>query len=123
MSFCAQRSDMDIADLKRVMAIDTDAPLLLASFETQIPPTLSWPVQCKSKEVTFRWMNERGDRFGSRLQKFKGEGGISDEGEVDWSHGCYRLEWSSDNKLSKIKHASGDEATVDSANIVISREN
>lgn len=118
LNFVVTRSDLAVHEVLKALERDPMVVQQLLAFETQIPLTLRWREELWSREVTFRFLADRGDAMGNRLQKFKASGGFKN-GAVQWTLGCYKPNFQGEeNRMVSITHVP-TQCTVTVANTVV----
>ena len=85
-----KHSDMTSAELVAARGKDDKVILDLIAFVSQIPKAMQLPEQCAVKLVLFRVLEACAARAGRRLQRFKFNDGLKDDGKVDFNKLSYR---------------------------------
>lgn len=117
LDFIDSHSDMDVSTLVRAQSADTENLVFLASFATQLPPTMKMPKECQIRPVYRKVLDTRAADCGNRLATFKADGNISASGGISFLHGSYQPTFASNGQLTHIKHISGDTVAVDNSGV------
>lgn len=108
-------SDLSAKDIINAMRVDPQSLDKLLFFALQLPPKARLPSCLITKEVMKLWWDKRHLACGSRLSKFKAQGGVSKGGAFDFGrNGSYTLSFTKTGELDSIRHWSGAIVQVDS---------
>lgn len=105
VSWLQKNSDMGLDDLISAKSYDSDAIWQLLFFATQVPLQISmWP-ELQIKAVMSRFLQMMHEQFGSRISKFKKNGGLGANGKIVWKEGAYSVSFDPTSKrLKKVVH-------------------
>jgi hypothetical protein len=117
IAWLAAHSDMTPAELIIAKDKEEEAISQLVTFESQIGFNMKLPEEFAVKPVVSRVLHIRSLACGSRLQHFKARNGIKGDGHLDWSKGCYTMEFQKNGDL-KIHHIGGDHVVTTKHGIV-----
>lgn len=113
IEFLASVSDATPSQLLKMLKVDQASVNSLLQLGIQIPGRMKLPEKAKYSEVLRRFISQRYQDCGKRLEKFVRKGGLKADGGLDLlKAGVYSLQWTEQGLLSGVKHMSGDEARI-----------
>lgn len=115
VNWVVEHSDLNLHEVVAIKKFDSEAPLHLFSYATQLLPTTRLAATCRMKAVLGRVAVSRHDVCGQRLFKFKGRGGLGADGRLNWHKvGSYGLVFAGERCTHVVHNATNDRVLVPS---------
>lgn len=114
-----KHSDMTSAELVAARGKDDKVILDLIAFESQVQTTMQLPEQCAVTPVLFRVLDLCAARAGRRLQRFKTNAGLKDDGKVDFNKLSYRTMLTTNGELVVQHVMTGHEKTIADSGVTV----
>lgn len=99
--------------LSDLAVADPDLIARLFYFDTQVVGTIALPAELNDQSVCSQVFHMRAVERGNRLKHFVEAGGLSTDGQLNFSTGgCFKLTFAATGDLTELRHCSGAIATV-----------
>ena len=110
------KSDLTAEDLQKARNRDKEATYILASAGSQIPLKFRLPDDLNSHQILTSFLDLRFDKTGKRIQNFKRDGRLKEDGSLDFVDLSFKLKFKEEpsTELDTIGHVMLGDQTVPS---------